>query len=275
MEPSKKESSKMGPGAESPKTASNPKAGDSYQPARTAHLKPLSATRRLASTPLGAAQALDVVKNEIANGEVLVSKLQPRMAVLQRAVAAIEAPSRTAVIFQGVGAGEIGFTKQVIQMLQGDARALRQVQVALSQWQQALQGLQSVQGNLEKALDIPEEHRGSFIDEHCHVEKLRGQLYPLINLHVVFRDNALLSQLVPTPKPVKAGAAMATEAAVPQAAVSPSKTPLPPAGTGSLEQDVKAVDAAVSQMLGSLKQATGSLRNKLIGLLGGVPKDQQ
>lgn len=271
VDPSKKERSKTGPGSEAPKTPSTPKAGDSYQPSRTGHLKPLATTRRLASNPLGAA-ALDAMKTEIGNGQLLISKLQPRITVLQRALAVTENPARASQIFYGVGAGEVGFTKQVIQMLQGDARALRQVQVALSQWQQALNGIETSQGHVEKALSIPEAQRGLYVDEHCQVEKLRGQLYPLINLHVVFRDNPLLAQLVPTPK---VGTGDLSAASGP-ATASDTAPPAPTAASvpASLEQEVKAVDAAVAQVMGSLKQATGSLRNKLIGFLGGVPKDQ-
>jgi hypothetical protein len=212
------------------------------------------------------------MRTEIRNGELLVSKLHPRITVLQRAVALLESPTQAGRILQGVGAGEAGYTRQVSQMLQGDARALRQVQVALSQWDQVSKGLASAQESVEKALEVPEAHRASFVETHCHVEKLRGQLYPLVNLHLVFRDNPLLSQLIPTPKQ---GTGELNTATTPSEETPASKPEAPRAGgTGSLETEVKAVDAAVAQVVDSLKQATGSLKNKLIGLLGGVPKDQ-
>jgi hypothetical protein len=231
-----------------------------------------SSTRRLSSNNLSADQAIEFARTEIRNGELLVSKLHPRIAVLQRAVALLENPMQSGRIMQGVGAGEAGFTRQVSQMLREDARALRQVQVALSQWEQATNGLAAVQDGVQKALEVPESHRASFVESHCHVEKLRGQLYPLINLHVVFRENPLLSQLIPTPKQGTGELTAASKPSEVPPAPKPEATRAPEAA--SLESEVKAVDAAVAQVVDSLKQATGNLKNKLIGLLGGVPKDQ-
>lgn len=210
---------------------------------------------------------------EVSNGRTLLSKLHPRLTVLQRAVEVLEAPDQASVILRGVGAGELGFTRQVVQILQEDPRVLRQVRVALNQWTQAQKGVASAEAVLSQAAAFPEAHRAAFVAEHCHVEKLRGQLYPLINLHVVFRETPILSQLVPAPKP---GYREKTPAPKPLDAASAVRTSTAPGQVQtSIEDEVKAVDAAISQVVGSIKQATGTLKNKLKGFFGGVPTENE
>ena len=281
------------------------KLSDAYVASGTGPLGrtgPIGSTRRLGSTPLDAGKTLEALKTEIDNGSLIISKLEGRIAVLIRAMRIVEKPIDVNQICAGISAGEANFTKQVAKMLQGDPHTTRRVQVALYQWDQACKGLEQAQESHDRAFQYPEGvTRAQFVDSHCQVEKLRGQLYPLINLHVVFRDNALLAQLIPTPKltaadlpppppmppapeaPVQAAPRLGTGAlslpgmapAAPQAGSAEQTVPKAKTPTGALSQEILNADETVQQMVSSIKQATGSLRNKLIGMLGGVPKDDQ
>ncbi len=275
-----------GPASPAAGKAATGKLGDAYMASGTGPLSrtgPMNSTRRLGSSPLDAEKTLEALKTEVDNGSLIVSKLEGRITVLIRAMRIVEKPIDVNQICQGVSAGEANFTKQVAKMLQGDPHTTRRVQVALYQWDQAKKGLQQADECHERALQYEGLARAQFVDSHCQVEKLRGQLYPLINLHVVFRDNALLAQLIPTPKintadlpppppipmpPTASGALGGLGAA--EQTVPKAKSP-----TGSLTQELLGADETVQQMVSSIKQATGTLRNKLIGMLGGVPKDEQ
>lgn len=273
-----------GPASQAAAKAGTGKLGDAYVASGTGPLSrtgPMNSTRRLGSSPLDVDRTLEALKTEIDNGSLIISKLEGRIAVLLRAMRIVEKPIDVNQICQGVSAGEANFTKQVAKMLQGDPHTTRRVQVALYQWDQARKGLQQACESHERALLYEGLARAQFVDSHCQVEKLRGQLYPLINLHVVFRDNALLAQLIPTPKintaelppppplpPAPTGSGGLPLPGQAEQAVPKAKTP-----TGALSQELLNADETVQQMVSSIKQATGSLRNRLIGMLGGVPKD--
>lgn len=288
-----------GPAGPTPPKPGTGKLSDAYVASGTGPLGRTGnlggGTRRLGSSPLDAERTLEALKTEIDNGDLIITKLEGRIAVMIRAMRIVEKPIDVNQICAGVSAGEANFTKQVAKMLQGDPHTTRRVQVALYQWDQAKKGLEQAAEAHERAFQYPEGiARAQFVDSHCQVEKLRGQLYPLINLHVVFRDNALLAQLIPTPKltaadlpapppmpaaPARPGTgSLSLPGLTPgqpgaEATVPKAKTP-----TGSLvdvlSNDAISADETVQQMVSSIKQATGSLRNKLIGMLGGVPKDE-
>lgn len=308
--PKAKPASPGGPASQAAAKAGTGKLGDAYVASGTGPLGrtgPLSgSTRRLGSTALDVDKTLEALKTEVDNGSLIVGKLEGRISVMIRAMRIVEKPIDVNQICQGISAGEANFTKQVAKMLQGDPHTTRRVQVALFQWDQAKKGLQQATEAHEKALQYEGLARAQFVESHCQVEKLRGQLYPLINLHVVFRDNALLAQLIPTPKintadlpppppppsatgsgtlPPPAGPGGTGRLSLPGMA-APSTAQLPPTSaeqavpaakspTGSLANEFKQAEENVQQMVSSLKNATGSLRNKLIGMLGGVPKDDQ
>ena len=293
------------PGAPaSPAAAQKPGTGklsDAYMPSGTGPLSrtgPLGSTRRLGTAPLDVDKALETLLTEVENGNLIISKLDGRINVLIRAMRIVERPIDVNQICQGVSAGEANFTKQVAKLLQGDPQITRRVQVALYQWDQAKKGLEQAAESHARALQFEGLARAQYVDSHCQVEKLRGQLYPLINLHVVFRDNALLAQLIPTPKltpadlppPPPMPPTKAATGGLPPVTGLPAVTGLPGTGglgaaeqtvpkakapTGSPTQELLGADETVQQMVSSIKQATGNLRNKLIGMLGGVPKEEE
>lgn len=283
---------------------------DSFRSSGTGSLAK-GATRRLAPSAIDTERAIESMRTEIENGKLITSKLEGRIAVLYRGVKIVEKPIDVNTICQGISAGEANFTKQVAKMLQADAHTTRRVQVALYQWDQAKIGLAQAEESLERALQFEGTARMQYVDSSLHVEKLRGQLYPLINLHVVFRDNALIAQLIPTPKiqvdppppppppvaqpaptgPTGTGGLRGTgklpglpglpgllgltgTGKLPTA--SPAATPAAPAaepsGTGKLTTELVSAETT-GQVAAALKQATGSLRNALLGMLGGVPKE--
>ncbi|MEB3329165.1 MAG: hypothetical protein VKQ33_08040 [Candidatus Sericytochromatia bacterium] len=242
---------------------------DSFQPSRTSPLSHHGVTRRLGSAALPADEALTLLKAELDNGEVLIEKLKPRMAVLERACAIQARPNDVTRLCAGVGAGEANFTRQVALALQDSAQWLRQVQVALYQWEQARGGVVAAREAYEEAMRLEGRARDAHVEATCHVEKLRGQLYPLVNLPTVFRDHPLIAQLIPIPK---LPTAPAPEAPLPpgQGALTPPGPSSTPAGAAHIDPD-----EAVDQLLSSFKAVTGNLRHKLIGWLGGAAKPPQ
>ncbi|HEY9724533.1 MAG TPA: hypothetical protein V6D47_21205, partial [Oscillatoriaceae cyanobacterium] len=190
---------------------------DSFTAGGTAPLnRGAAGTRRLGTGSIEVEKTIHAMRTEIDNGHAILSKLEVRINVLKRALAVADRPAEAAKILTGVSAGEAGFTKQVAQMLQQDPGTKRRVQVATYQFDQAHKGLLEADTTLSRANGLDGSARANFVDSNCHVEKLRGQLYPLINLHVVFKDNQLLSQLIPTPKVASAAEAEAEPEVAPQ-----------------------------------------------------------
>ncbi|MEB3196216.1 MAG: hypothetical protein VKP62_03340 [Candidatus Sericytochromatia bacterium] len=252
---------------------------DTFQSSRTAPLQRLSGTRRLASGSLDPVQLTAQVQTEVENGDLLLGKLEPRLRVLQRAVDILQRPQEASRLCQGISSGEAGFTQQVATMLGREPNALRQVQVALYQWNQAKQGLETLKQALEGALSYPEVARGRYLEEHCQLEKLRGQFFPLTNLHVVFKDNPLLAQLIPAPK-AAADPSTGSPAARPATGSLPDigsarfpKAQSAPLSQAGVQAEVSAADAAVQEAFAGIKQATGNLKDALLGFLGGKPKN--
>lgn len=253
------------------KSAGTSSLADSFQSTASMTARLNSGTKRLSggTSGLGTAKTLEAMKTEIENGNLIIGKLEGRIIVLQRAAAIVERPNEVNQICKGVGSGEANFTKQVAKMLQTDPATLRRVQVALFQWGQAQKGLETASKMYEGAMGHEGAALAQYVESYLHVEKLRGQLYPLINLHVVFRENALLAQLIPTPKTTNEP--------------PPIAPPLPPSNSattsnlsltqpGSLADELAAADPSVQEMVTTLKAATGSLKDKLFGFLGGPKK---
>lgn len=207
-------------------------------------------TRRLSTGSIDVDRMLGAMSTELENGNVIVGKLESRIAVLKRALAIVERPNDTNQILQGVTPGEANFTKQVATMLQRDPSTQRRVQVATYQFDQAQKGLQQAAEVMTRAEEFDGLAKSQYVEANCQVEKLRGQLYPLINLHVVFKDNPLLAQLIPTPKVANTPAPQPQQQAAPQ-----PQAPAKPAPTGAL------ADPAVAQMVESITKMTGNLKD--------------
>jgi hypothetical protein len=311
MDNYKKDNPKSGepkpPASAEPASApAHPALADSFRSSGTGSLAKGS-TRRLQSSALDPEKAIEAMRIEVDNGKLIVSKLESRIAVLYRAVRIVEKPIDVNAICQGTSAGEANFTKQVAKMLQSDPHTTRRVQVALYQWDQALGGLKQAEEALGTAVQYGGPVRAQYVEQNLHVEKLRGQLYPLINLHVVFRDNALIAQLLPPPKahvePLPPPRAAGSDSAAPVPATGtlgsagklaglvglpgmlgtgrlpPSPSPAAPASPTTAAAGIEKItsEAPAAETAGpvtsALKAATGSLRHALLGMLGGVPKE--
>jgi hypothetical protein len=213
-------------------------------------------TRKLGTSALDVDKAIAAMATEVENGKIIVSKLEGRIAVLMRAIRIMDKPLDANQICAGISAGEANFTKQVAKVLSADPGVTRRVQVALYQFDQARKGLQQSAEALDKVHLYDGASKGQFVESQLHVEKLRGQLYPLINLHVVFKDNALLSQLIPTPK------------AAPVEEPPPPPPPPPPVEektitgplAGPLANSQLANDPAVQQVVETFNRVTGNLK---------------
>lgn len=230
--------------------------GDSFRPSGTGPLnKGASGTKRLASGPLEIEKTIQAMQTEIENGSIIISKLESRIRVMDRALKIADTPADAQKICTGISAGEANFTKQVAQSLGQDPGVKRRVQVATYQFEQARKGLEAAKDVLEKAGQYDGAAKGQFVENHCHVEKLRGQLYPLVNLHMVFKDHPLLSQLIPTPKVTD------NEMAPP-----PPQPPQPaPTASGPLNAAQLSADPNVQQMVETINKVTGNLKDRLSG----------
>jgi hypothetical protein len=235
---------------------------DSFKSGGTGSLSGgLNATRRLGTGSIDVDRTIGAMTAEVENGGIIVGKLEGRMAVMTRAMRIIEKPAEVNQICAGISAGEANFTKQVAKELSTDQAVMRRVQVALYQFEQARKGLMQATEALEKAGLYQGAAKAQFVDQQCHVEKLRGQLYPLINLHVVFKDNRVLSQLIPTPKAVAAEDLL------------PPLPPPPPAAEAKPEPSLLgssalANDPAVREVVDAFHRVTGNLKKSFTGLLG-------
>jgi hypothetical protein len=260
------------PGA--PKASGTGKlSSDTFRSSATGPLGAPGGTRRLASGPIDAEKTLLAMRLELDNGLLIVSKLEGRLAVLGRAVQIADRPIEAQRILEGISAGEANFTKQVAQLVQQNATVKRHVQVAIYQFEQANKGLQQALEVVSKAEQYEGVLKSQYLETYCHVEKLRGQLYPLINLHLVFKDTPLLSQLIPTPKVV----AEPTEFPDPPPAPGPSapvvnenritgmlKDSLKDTPLGNDPRVLQAVET-FSKVTGDLSRVTGDLKGKLFG----------
>jgi hypothetical protein len=139
------------------------------------------------------------------------------------------------------------------------------VQVALFQWEQARNGVAAAREAHDEALALEGRARDAYVESHCHVEKLRGQLYPLVNLPVVFKDHALIAQLIPVPK--------ASFTPPPPAPLPPSQVQPTAGGRALGAGEALDPDQAVEELVNTFKALTGSLRDKLSGWLA-PPKRQ-
>lgn len=231
--------------------------GDSFRSTGTGPLnKSASRTGRLASGPLEIEKAIQAMATEVENGSIIINKLEGRIRVLERAIKISDRPVDAAQVLTGISAGEANFTKQVAQALTADPGVKRRVQVATYQFEQARKGIDLAKDVLDKAAGYDGPAKGQFVENHCHVEKLRGQLYPLVNLHMVFKDHALLSQLIPTPK---------VQDQVEMEAPPPPPPPPPQAATGPLNAGQLSSDPNVQQMVETINKVTGNLKDKLSG----------
>lgn len=232
--------------------------GDSFQNTGTGRLGP-QGTRRLASGPLEAQETLSAFRIEAENGKVITEKLTPRLVVLKRALALVANPADHGRILAGVGAGEAGFTKQVAGALGADPGLKRRAQVAVYQFDQAVGGVQKADLALAEIAGLEGPEKFAAIDTHCTVEKLRGQIYPLINLHAVFRDSPIIAQLLPPPKVEEPKAPRPEDYASfmpPEVEVVVPEAPR--TVTGKLAQQVKQ-DPAVQEIVKGVKALTGRL----------------
>lgn len=221
----------------------------------------LSTTRRLGTGALDVDKTLGAMATEVANGRVIVGKLEGRIAVLTRATHIMERPTEVNQICAGISAGEANFTKQVARVLQAEPDVLRRVRVALYQFQQAQTGLVKAEETLQQAEQYQDPAaKLHFVETHCHVEKLRGQLYPLINLHVVFKDHPLISQLIPTPKAAPVDDAPPPPPAQTELAARPQ--------AGPIANSPLANDPAVREVVDAFNRVTGSLKDRFTGMLG-------
>lgn len=227
---------------------------DSFSSSGTSPLNRATAgsTRRLSTGSFDADKAVTAMASEVENGTVIVTKLESRIAVMKRALAIVERPIDVTTICAGISPGEANFTKQVATMLQRDPSTQRRVQVAVYQYDQAQKGLVQANDTLKRAEQYEGTAKAQFVEANCQVEKLRGQIYPLINLHMVFKDNPLLAQLIPAPKVSHEPAPPPPppQPAQPQAAQPQAKAP-----TGAL------ADPAVQQMVDTINKVTGSLKD--------------
>lgn len=248
------------PAPAGPKPGPRPGTGnlnaDSFQSSGTGPLGKMG-TRKLASGPLETEKTLQSMTAEVENGTVILGKLEGRIAVLARAFQIAEKPVDAPKILAGIGAGEANFTKQVAQSLMQDPTTKRRVQVATYQFEQAKKGIEQAQALLDRAAQYDGVAKGQFVDNNIFVEKLRGQLYPLINLHMVFKDHPQISQLIPTPK-IQAEEPPPPPPPPPQPA---QKAPTGPLGTGALAED-----PAVREVVDTLQRVTGNLKEKFTGL---------
>lgn len=241
---------------------------DSFQASKTGPLSLSNTTKRLSSGPLDPVKMLNDLEAEIQNGQLLLGKLQGRMVVLDRAVRIVDKPVDLPQILRGVGAGEADFTKKVAQLLQREPGTKRRVEVALYQYQQAEKGVASAADIAVRSGEFEGVAKAQFLETNAQVEKLRGQLYPLINLHMVFKDSPLLAQLIPSPPARQAPAAPAPSPV--DAALEAPPQPAAPA-TGSTTERLKAIspdiaeDPHVQEVLETLNRVTGQLKNKLFG----------
>ena len=260
------ESNKPKPAAEgTPKPATANLNADSFKISGTGSLQRQhgGTTKRLGANSVDADKVIGSLQMELEKGQTLLSKLEGRIAVLLRAVAIADRPGEAIQICASLGAGEATFTKNVARMLQGDPATLRRVQVALYQFEQARKGVQQAVEAVERAMLYEGAHRVQYVESHCHVEKLRGQLYPLINLHVVFKDNPLLAQLIPPPK-------IQLEPELPPPPPPPAAAPEEAATmrntvTGDLVRKLVSDDPALAQAVDNFKHVTGSLKDRLLG----------
>jgi hypothetical protein len=212
-------------------------------------------TRRLATGSFDVEKTVTAMNAEIENGTVIITKLESRIAVMKRALAIVERPIDVGTICAGISPGEANFTKQVATMLQRDPSTQRRVQVAVYQYDQAQKGLVQAQETIARAEQYDGPAKAQYVETNVQVEKLRGQIYPLINLHMVFRDNPLLAQLIPAPKvnneppppPPLPTRQPQAQAQAPQAPPKP--------GTAALN------DPAVQQMVETINKVTGSLKD--------------
>jgi hypothetical protein len=221
---------------------------DAFKPSGTGQLGMPNGTKRLASGMLDCDRLLADLRTEFENGKVIVGKLEGRVAVLRRALMICDRPIEANQICQGISPGEANFTKQVAQALQADPNTRRRAQVAATQFDSAQKGLAQAAEVLELADRYEGPARNQYVEQNCQVEKLRGQLYPLINLHVVFKDNPLLSQLIPPPKVSNEPPLPPPppQPAQPQAAAKPA--------TGALaDPAVKDIADKINKMTGNLK----------------------
>lgn len=220
----------------------------------------MGTTKRLSTGPLDVERTVGAMATEIENGKIIVSKLEGRIAVLTRAMRIIERPADVNQLCAGISQGEANFTKQVAKVLQADPAITRRVQVALYQFDQARKGLQQAEEVMQRAEQYTGAAKAQFVEAQLHVEKLRGQLYPLINLHVVFKDNPLISQLIPTPK------AAPVEDLPPPPPPPPVEEAKSPSGT--LASSALANDPAVREVVEAFNRVTGNLKDRVTGLLG-------
>lgn len=258
------EKKKQGTGPLKPGTGSLAKpgtgnlGGDSFRSSGTGPLnKGAAGTKRLASGPLETEKTIQAMQTEVENGAIIVTKLEGRIRVLERALKISDRPDSAQQVCIGISAGEANFTKQVAQSLTQDPGVKRRVQVATYQFEQARKGIEAAKDVLEKAALYEGPAKGQFVENHCHVEKLRGQLYPLVNLHMVFKDHQLLSQLIPTPK-------VTNEAELPPPPPPPPAAPQP-GSTGPLNAAQLTSDPNVQQMVETINKVTGNLKDRLSG----------
>jgi hypothetical protein len=227
----------------------------------------LNSSGRLRLSPRKASASLVVVDQllerfeaEVNSGKLLLLKLKPRIAVLTRALRVLMHPAEAASVFQGVAPGEADFTRRVVQLLQEKRLILRQVQIACFQYEQADKGLEQAAEHLATALLYEGSERVTYFEHYCHIEKLRGQLYPMINLPLVFKNEPLLAQLLPEPRESE-------EPVLPPPPPPKEPVAVEPPQTGGIGHILKQ-DPAVAQLLGGLRQLTGQLKDGLRSITG-------
>lgn len=231
---------------------------------------PGGTTKRLGNNTADADKNISMLQVELEKGQTLVSKLEGRIAVLQRACAIVDRPLDERIILGTLGAGEASFTKNVAKMLQSDPGTLRRVQVALYQFEQARKGVHQSTEAVEKAMLYEGAHRIQYVEQNCHVEKLRGQLYPLINLHVMFKDNPLLAQLIPAPK-----VQIEELPPPPEPGAPPPEPSMKETLTGGLVRKLVTEDPALAEAVNNFKHVTGSLKERLMGVLAPKKKPDE
>ncbi|MBU6427474.1 MAG: hypothetical protein KGR26_00545 [Cyanobacteria bacterium REEB65] len=90
----------------------------------------------------------------------------------------------------------------VAKLIGHDPALQRRVQVALFQFAEATRAVEEAKTTVERARQS--DPRSAFAElERLEVAKIQGKVFPLCNLHAVFKDRPEIARLFPAPPPAK------------------------------------------------------------------------
>lgn len=139
---------------------------------------------------------------ELARAKATILDVRPRMAILKRAMRLNEGKMPEAALFHNIPVPEQTFTRQVAAHLAGNAEAGRIGAIATGQYESAWEAMRTVEEALMDAeMGLPEEALSKLAG--LSVEKMRGQVFPLLSLYVHFEADPVLSRLFPPPHLVR------------------------------------------------------------------------